>query len=1196
MASVILRGFGSLVGTAMGGPIGGMIGSTIGGFIGGSIDSAMRGPTERHVSGPRLSNLSIQTSSYGRAIPLVFGECRLAGNIIWALPIKEHKHVTETEVEVAKGEDETIISTEYSYSATLAIAICKGSIDLITNIWADAKIITNELRNIKIYKGNEDQMPDPTIEAHMGVGRTPAYRGLAYVVIEDLPLEEYGNRIPNFSFEVRRRPSNHILAKEPNPEDMLEAICMIPGSGEFVYDTKIQYKVSGDQSGQVGKAKSINMNNMHGKADCLVSLDQMQDTCPNIKWVAPVVTWFATSLDINKCKIFPGVEFKDVHTTPDVWQVEGKHRAQGYQITLKDKRPVYGGTVSDASVLRYLDELRRRNYKIMLYPMMFLDVPAKPWRGHMSGSAEEVRTFFEKEDGYNNFIIHYANLVRGKVDAFVIGSELKNITKIKDQHNQFPATDFLINLARKVKAILGPAVKITYAADWSEYHHTEGGWYSLDKLWACDAIDVIGIDAYFPLTEDINYMPTDEEIIKGWESAEGYDYYFEGNNRSKKHPLICAYAWKNIKWWWENEHVNPDGKKTEWVPKSKKIWFTEFGFPSVDGASNQPNVFYDPECFDGGLPRKSRGMTDFRSQRNAIKATLKYWQNSEMVEQLFLWTWDARPYPYWPSMKHVWADGNKWSKGHWVNGKFGVTSLADALLEICTEAGIDSSKIDVSDITEFVSGYVLNHIDSARSIIENLAKAYFFTLIESDGKIKFVSQRSKRSHKIDKNDLIYRGSQLINITRKKEQDLPKRVEIIYLDKANYYQQNMVRNENYQTTSNKSVLIDSGLVLDQEIAENVAHMIMYNYWSMRHDFEFHLPFKYIFLEPGDLITLEFRRLRITKISLVKNNVLELSATSDDVVVDDYIYEPKFNIKSEGYDQQNYVVHIIDLHPKIAAYDTKAVIHVAIANITGSFRRASIYYEDNGYKPLSVVIEESIIGVINGKLLDASPDVFDLESKVEVSLISGVLFSVEFDDAINRANVAVIGNEVVQFMNAKLISPGKYELSRFLRGRMGTENLVNGHADGERFILLDGKIKAIEIPINRLEIEQKFKVVAAYENVDEAEERLFKWQANSIKPLSVAHLTYEFIGEKLIKLTWFRRAKINGDWRNKIDVPLDEQEESYEIDIIINSVVIDTIMSKKSECVIDISKYNFFPTFYVYQLSSIVGRGDSMRSNI
>lgn len=125
--------------------------------------------------------------------------------------------------------------------------------------------------------------------------------------------------------------------------------------------------------------------------------------------------------------------------------------------------------------MRYLKELKKRNLKIMFYPMFFMDLPGKPWRGHVSSSAEAVSNFFHKIDGYNNFILHYAHLVKAYADAFIIGSEIIGITSIRDSANNFPAINELCNLARLVKEIVGNKVQVTYAADWSEYHHTSGG-------------------------------------------------------------------------------------------------------------------------------------------------------------------------------------------------------------------------------------------------------------------------------------------------------------------------------------------------------------------------------------------------------------------------------------------------------------------------------------------------------------------------------------------------------------------------------------------------------------------------------------------------------------------------------------------------------------------------------------------------
>jgi hypothetical protein len=58
--------------------------------------------------------------------------------------------------------------------------------------------------DMRIYRGTATQLPDPLIEAKQGTGRAPAWRGLAYVVFERLPLDDFGNRIPAFQFEVVR--------------------------------------------------------------------------------------------------------------------------------------------------------------------------------------------------------------------------------------------------------------------------------------------------------------------------------------------------------------------------------------------------------------------------------------------------------------------------------------------------------------------------------------------------------------------------------------------------------------------------------------------------------------------------------------------------------------------------------------------------------------------------------------------------------------------------------------------------------------------------------------------------------------------------------------------------------------------------------------------------------------------------------
>ena len=71
-------------------------------------------------------------------------------------------------------------------------------------IWADGKQLDLTGITSAFYPGAEEQTPDPLIVAKEGAGNAPAYRGLAYIVFERLPLADFGNRIPQLSFEIMR--------------------------------------------------------------------------------------------------------------------------------------------------------------------------------------------------------------------------------------------------------------------------------------------------------------------------------------------------------------------------------------------------------------------------------------------------------------------------------------------------------------------------------------------------------------------------------------------------------------------------------------------------------------------------------------------------------------------------------------------------------------------------------------------------------------------------------------------------------------------------------------------------------------------------------------------------------------------------------------------------------------------------------
>ena len=184
---------------AVGGLLGGGIGTAVGAIAGYALDAALLAPKARE--GPRLGDLSIQTSQYGAPIPKLFGAVRVAGSVIWATDLRETRSTQSS----GKGRPKTNI---YSYSASFAVCLSARGISRVGRIWADGNLLRGDAGDFKtqtgfrLYFGGEGQGVDPLIAAAEGSGATPAYRGLAYAVFEDFQLGDYGNRIPSLSFEV----------------------------------------------------------------------------------------------------------------------------------------------------------------------------------------------------------------------------------------------------------------------------------------------------------------------------------------------------------------------------------------------------------------------------------------------------------------------------------------------------------------------------------------------------------------------------------------------------------------------------------------------------------------------------------------------------------------------------------------------------------------------------------------------------------------------------------------------------------------------------------------------------------------------------------------------------------------------------------------------------------------------------------
>jgi hypothetical protein len=298
--------------------------------------------------------------------------------------------------------------------------------------------------------------------------------------------------------------------------------------------------------------------------------------------------------------------------------------------------------------------------------------PSYPWRGHITcdpapgrpgtpdgtaAAAAQIDVFFGVGDptgwNYRRLVLHYANLAAsaGGVDAFLVGSELPGLTRVRSASGVYPAVTRLAELAAEVKAILGSGTVVTYGADWTEYgahvvdaHEVR---FPLDALWASPAIDAVGIDYYAPLADwrdgaahldralaSSTYDPL--YLAGNLRAGEGYDWYYadDAARAAQARTDITdglgkpwTFRSKDLWNWWVNAHYERVGgaelpSPTGWPPQGKPIWLTEIGCPAVDKGANQPSTFPDPKSGDGGVPYFSDGARDDLIQRRYLEAAL----------------------------------------------------------------------------------------------------------------------------------------------------------------------------------------------------------------------------------------------------------------------------------------------------------------------------------------------------------------------------------------------------------------------------------------------------------------------------------------------------------------------------------------------------------------------------------------------
>jgi len=353
---------------------------------------------------------------------------------------------------------------------------------------------------------------------------------------------------------------------------------LLPSTGEFAYDI---YPAVGFEKGSTGFANATVLNFFSNPAgtqptDYTNAINQFVAAHPECQTISLVVAWFFNSEDASTCNIYPSTNFilgafEQVTSgtfVPIHWMVSGLTEQNTGLIPLPalpgTTSFVYGGTPSDQSVVRCLQDLKSRGFKIVFYPFLLGTSSGFPWRGRITsqndltaGATADVSTFMGSaavgdyvrdtvnltvgytgnpyDWTYRRMILHYANLciVAGGVSLFVIGSELRGLEILRgpgwteagtmDGSGKavwdYPMVAALSTLASDVRSTFDSAGftknattfenLVTYSPDWSSWmgwQHTTGpGGSTIGGQWP--HLDSLYANPNIDFVSYDNYLP-----------------------------------------------------------------------------------------------------------------------------------------------------------------------------------------------------------------------------------------------------------------------------------------------------------------------------------------------------------------------------------------------------------------------------------------------------------------------------------------------------------------------------------------------------------------------------------------------------------------------------------------------------------------------------------------------------------------
>lgn len=1156
---------GGVIGWFVGGPAGAAYG-----FQAGLLAGSILYPTQLpHVYGPRIEDMQVTNAQLGGAIPYIYGTVTVPGAVIYlGCPVEVS---TTTELGGKGGPEQE--QTTYTYFQTIALGLAE-TFDGLLRIWENGEL-KYDVREIQdgetdedyaarletsseyaigftLYLGGEEQEPDPTLEAELGVGNVPAFRGLGYIVFHDRQLTDaQARRHPQFRFEIYKAVST-------GPEVVFPEIITGVLTGSATHPMAVDYVrnrywVIDSSSGAVGVRRFSLLTN--------TEVEQ--------KEFADIVDIAAgTFLTLHTFTVDPrtGYLYFD-YATLGGDGIFAKIDPTALESISWTPYNLSQATVGSCAFYQNgVQEIRGWLLKSLLLSndlvLWSLDTMA-PFASFAVSTGQQTHVVPGRRSGSNAYVygIGWDLAASGTTGPI----ELHEVVV-----GEVEALGSYLPIAQDTIQNIQPA---DIVPTWTRFTQVSGCvWDQVDDTLI---FEVSGHDATAGAGELylVKYDPTAQEIV--W-AVTGDPGFFD------EHILLGANVWlTRLR---DNRLVLPTTSGGEFVE-----------FDTRDGS------YVTLDMAPYGLP-------------NGLGNSAEYIYDSVFHAAVGLNTVDSEGWPL------VFFDRRT----------PGRVSLADIVRDVWERCDGEETELNVEDLEErYVLGYTQTRPMPGRGLIEPLRPLGPFDQVESQGVLKFPTRGKAivvtlAADELGAHDESAAPPVAVQVKALADQEMPRRLRVKYIARSRDYEPgDQLSPVRFTATPVNEKDVDIPAVITDEQAAQTAEILWAEAWIARHMYEIALDVEFLRLDPADCVGLpvdgRVYRARIVNIDDSSGGILrkmQLLRDDDGTYTSEAVADDPIRLTTALAIYSETGLILLDLPPLLDEDDNAGFYAAAYPLVSYRQWNGAVIHRsvDGGgaYGQIGSITNAATVGTLAEDLPEGITTVFDDANEIVVELISGAFESVTEDDLLeNRANAVAIGAhgrwEIVQFQTATQETDTQWRLSHLLRGRRATEHNVGLGVTGDFVVLLAGGVSRLTLQIADIGVENLYRAVTIGATFGSSSPQEFTGDGESLKPFSPVDIEGERDGSNNLTITWLRRGRIGVELPSGADIPLSEETEAYEVDVLDDAVSPHTVL-RTIEVTAETASYTAAQqttdgltpgdpvTVRIYQISATVGRGHYSEATI